>query len=135
MEELKDTTEPTPQRLTIVGEFLLDWETIRVWRGNKPLKLSMRQFRLMDVFMRRPGEPLSRKILKDMVWGPESTIARTTVDNEIGRLRRAIGGRKREAPIRTVHKMGYAFEVPRRGHARSKLEGSGMSRDAHEFGR
>jgi DNA-binding response OmpR family regulator len=48
MDELKDTTEPEPQRLIIVGEFLLDWETIRVWRGNKPLQLSLRQFRLMD---------------------------------------------------------------------------------------
>jgi DNA-binding response OmpR family regulator len=114
MDELKDTTEPEPQRLIIVGEFLLDWETIRVWRGNKPLQLSLRQFRLMDVFMRHPDQALSRKVLKELVWGPESTVEEVTVDVEIGKLRRAIGGRKRAAPIRTVHRAGYAFAVHRR---------------------
>ena len=64
--------------------------------------------------MRHPGEPLSRKLLKELVWGPESTIEEATVDAEIVRLRRAIGGRKRELPIRTVRKLGYAFESPKR---------------------
>ena len=101
MDELTNTTGRALHHLTVVGEFLLDRETIRVWRGNKALQLSMRQFRLLDVFMRHPGEPLSRSALKELVWGPESTIEEATVDAEIVRLRRAIGGRKRDMPIRT----------------------------------
>jgi two-component system phosphate regulon response regulator PhoB len=73
----------------------------------------MRQFRLLDVFMRHPGEPLSRRALKELVWGPESTIEEATVDAEIVRLRRAIGGRKRDMPIRTARKLGYVFEIPK----------------------
>ena len=114
MDEFTDTTGRALHHLTVVGEFLLDRETIRVWRGNKALQLSMRQFRLLDVFMRHPGEPLSRSALKELVWGPESTIEEATVDAEIVRLRRAIGGRKRDMPIRTARKLGYVFEVPRR---------------------
>jgi DNA-binding winged helix-turn-helix (wHTH) protein len=48
------------------------------------------------------------------VWGPTSTIEESTIDAEIVRLRRAIGGRKRETPIRTIRKLGYTFEIPKR---------------------
>jgi two-component system, OmpR family, phosphate regulon response regulator PhoB len=125
MDEFSDKTGRALNHLTVVGEFLLDRETIRVWRGSKPLQLSMRQFRLLDVFMRHPGEPLSRRALKELVWGLESTIEDVTVDAEIGRLRRAIGGRKRDAPIKTVRKQGYAFQIPsRRAAPGLKLERS-----------
>ena len=125
MDEFTDTTRAALQHLTVVGEFLLDRETIRVWRGSKALQLSMRQFRLLDVFMRHPGEPLSRRALKEFVWGPESTIEEATVDAEILRLRRAIGGRKRDMPIRTARKLGYVFEIPkRRASSKRKLSTS-----------
>jgi len=119
MDEPANTTEVGLHHLTTVGEFFLDRETVRVWRGNQALRLSLRQFRLLDVFMRHPGKPLSRKVIKDFVWGPESTIGETSVDAEIMRLRRAIGGRKRDMPIRTARKLGYVFEVPKR-RAQSK---------------
>ena len=126
MDEVAHAPRPTQQHLTVVGEFLLDRETIRVWRGDKPLKLSMRQFRLLDVFMGHPGEPLSRKVLKELVWGPDSTIGESTVDAEIVKLRRAIGARKREAPIQTVRKLGYVFDIPeRRAAAKPERSTSG----------
>ena len=114
MNELADSTGRELRHLTVVGDFLLNRETIRVWRGSKALQLSMRQFRLLDVFMRHPGEPFSLKVLKDLVWGIESSVEEATVATEIMRLRRAIGGRKRDAPIRTVRKLGYVFEPPKR---------------------
>jgi two-component system, OmpR family, phosphate regulon response regulator PhoB len=130
MDEFTDKTGRALQHLTVVGEFLFDRETIRVWRGSKPLQLSMRQFRLLDVFMQHPGEPLSRKILKELVWGPESTIEEATVDAEIVRLRRAIGGRKRNTPVRTVRKLGYVFEV--RKHRIGTEKESSSSQPASE---
>jgi two-component system, OmpR family, phosphate regulon response regulator PhoB len=114
MDELANNAQRSLQHLIVVGEFLLDRETIRVWRGSKPLQLSMKQFRLLEVFMQHPGEPLPRKTLKERVWGRESTIEEATVDAEIVRLRRAIGGRRRDAPIKTVRKQGYAFQIPSR---------------------
>jgi two-component system phosphate regulon response regulator PhoB len=112
--ELAGTNTFAQEHLTVVGEFLLDRETIRVWRGNKPLQLSMKQFRLLDVLMRHTGTPLSLSTLKELVWGSESTIEEASVAAEIVRLRRAIGGRRRDAPVRTVRGLGYAFEVPKR---------------------
>src|SRR4051812_37899778 len=106
MAELSHANQREVHEQTVVGEFLLDRATIRVWRGSKALDLSMKQFRLLDAFMQHPGEPLSRKRLKEIVWGPESTIELATVDAEIVRRRRAIGGRKREMPVRTARNFG-----------------------------
>lgn len=64
--------------------------------------------------MAHARQPLSRRAIKEAVWGAESTIEEASVDAEIVRLRRAIGGRKRETPIRTVRSLGYIFEVRRR---------------------
>lgn len=114
MDEVTNTAERALHHLLVVGEFILDRETIRVWRGSKPLQLSMKQFRLIEVFMQHPGEALPRRALKERVWGASSTIEESTVDAEIARLRRAIGGRQREAPIRTVRKLGYVFQNPKR---------------------
>ena len=71
MNELTDKRQHPPQDLIVVGEFLLDRETIRVWHRNKPLQLSLRQFRMIELFMQHPGEPLPRKILKERIWGAE----------------------------------------------------------------
>jgi DNA-binding winged helix-turn-helix (wHTH) protein len=68
----------------------------------------------MELFLQHPDQPLSRRAIKEAVWGPESTIEEATVDAEIVRLRRAIGRRKREAPLRTVRGVGYVFEIRRR---------------------
>ena len=113
MDELTETTGPALPNLVVVGEFLLDRQTIRVWRGNKPLQISIRQFRLLDIFMRHPGEPVSLRTLKKLVWSSVSAVEDATVAAEIARLRRAIGGRKRDAPIRTVRNKGYVFEAHR----------------------
>ena len=113
MDDLTET-ESTPQHLIVVEEFLLDRETIRVWKGNKPLRLSLKQFRLFEVFMENLGLPQSRRVLKERVWGPESKVDEASVDAEIVRLRRAIGGRRRDAPIRTIRKLGYVFQPSER---------------------
>jgi DNA-binding response OmpR family regulator len=129
MDARVDTEGRRPQdHLLVAGDFLLDRETIRVWRGGKPLTLSLRQFHLMELFLQHPNQSLSRRAIKEAVRGPESTIEEATVDAEIVRLRRAIGGRKREAPLKTVRGVGYVFEIRRRkasaeraGHRRTAL--------------
>ena len=102
---------PRAQQLIVVGEFLLDWETIRVWRGNRPLRLSFKQFQIMDYFMRNAGTAVSLKELKEAIWGPDAAVLDTTLTVEIARIRQAIGGRGDAQPIRTVRKSGYVFEI------------------------
>ena len=98
-----------------VGEFRLDRETIRVWRKDKPLQLSMRQFRLLDLFMRRPDTPFSFEELRLAVWGSNSAIEDGTVASEVARLRHALGFSYGKNPLKAVRGIGFLFEaVPSR---------------------
>ena len=113
-------TPPAPDvpRQTVVGEFLLDRETIRVFRKDKPVLLSMRQFRLLDLMMRAPDRPFTLGELKDAVWGADSTIAHATVVSEMARLRHALGFRYGKNPIKTVRGVGFMFlSIPMRWDA------------------
>ena len=96
---------------TVVGEFRLDRETIRVWRNDKPLQLSMRQFRLLDLFMRRPDTPFSFQELRLAVWGDSSAVADGTVASEVARLRCALGFRYGKNPLKAVRGIGFLFEA------------------------
>jgi DNA-binding response OmpR family regulator len=110
MDEFVASASPDLPRQTTVGEFMLDRETIRVWRKDKPLQVSIRQFRLLDVFMRHPNTAFSLKDIAVAVWGAESTIDNATVAAEIARLRHAVGYRYGKNPIKTVRGVGYMFE-------------------------
>src|SRR4051794_39023030 len=44
----------------VVGELRLDPAAMRVWRGEDEVQLSPKEFALLEVFMRRPGQVLSR---------------------------------------------------------------------------
>ncbi|MGH2963245.1 MAG: response regulator transcription factor, partial [Solirubrobacterales bacterium] len=51
-----------------VGDLRLDPATRQVWRGDREISLSAKEFSLLEVFMRRPGEVLSRLQLLEHAW-------------------------------------------------------------------
>ena len=91
------------------GDIVLDAETHRVTRGQKPLKLGPTEFRLLTTFMEKPGRVWSREQLLDRVWGREIYVDTRTVDVHIGRLRKALCQHGGSDPLRTVRGAGYAL--------------------------
>src|SRR5437588_11102635 len=59
-----------PERPTVleVGPLRLDPAARRTWHGETELKLSRREFALLELFMRRPGEVLTRLALLENAW-------------------------------------------------------------------
>ena len=96
------------QRLEF-GDIVLDSETHRVIRAEKPLKLGPTEFRLMATFMEKPGRVWSREQLLDRVWGRDIYVDSRTVDVHIGRLRKALCRHGGDDPLRTVRGVGYAL--------------------------
>jgi len=90
-------------------DIILDAETHRVTRQNKPLKLGPTEFRLLTTFMEKPGRVWSREQLLDRVWGRDIYVDSRTVDVHIGRLRKALCVHGGEDPLRTVRGAGYAL--------------------------
>lgn len=102
-------------RPTTVGETLsfedivLDAETHRVTRAGDDIKLGPTEFRLLSTLIEKPGRVWTREQLLDRVWGLDNYVDTRTVDVHVGRLRKALSGRKGGDPIRTVRGTGYAL--------------------------
>jgi len=84
-------------------------ETHRVMRGDDEIKLGPTEYRLLVVFMERPGRVFSRDQLLDQVWGRDIYVDTRTVDVHIARLRKVLTAQGGTNPIRTVRGAGYAL--------------------------
>ena len=90
-----------------VGELRLDPASRRVWRGGAELRLSTKSFALLEAFMRRPGQVLSRDQLLEAAWDMAFERRSNIVDVYVKALREQIGA---EA-IETVRGIGYRLRA------------------------
>jgi two-component system phosphate regulon response regulator PhoB len=80
----------------------------RVTVNEKPVALGPLEYKLLKLFLERPGRVFSRDQLLDRVWGQDIFVDSRTVDVHIGRLRKSLGP-EAEDPIRTVRGAGYSL--------------------------
>lgn len=90
-----------------VGDLRLDPATRQVWRGEVEVELSPREFALLETFLRRPGEVLSRFQLLEHTWDYEYENRSNVVDVYVRYLRRKIDRPFGKASIETVRGVGY----------------------------
>lgn len=69
--------------------------------------LSKREASLMETFLRRKGQTLSRNLLLLKVWGPDSDVEDGNLDNYIHFLRRRLRGVGSHLQIKTIRGIGY----------------------------
>jgi DNA-binding response OmpR family regulator len=95
-----------PKTLTF-GRIEIDAGSRRVRRDGRLVHLTPIEFDLLYRLAARPGFVFSREQLLQDVWGyPDGSGART-VDSHIAAIRRKLG----PGLLRTVHGVGYAFEI------------------------
>jgi two-component system OmpR family response regulator len=90
-----------------VGELRLDPAKRRVWRGDSEIELSAKEFAVLEVFMRRPGEVLSRFQLLEHAWDYEYENRSNVVDAYVRLLRRKVDRPFGVRSIETVRGAGY----------------------------
>jgi two-component system OmpR family response regulator len=90
-----------------VGELRLDPATHRVWRGETPVELSGKEFALLEVLMRRPGEILSRFELLEHAWPYEYENRSNIIEVYIRYLREKIDRPFGRQSLQTVRGVGY----------------------------
>ena len=97
-----------------VGDLRLDPATREVSRGSRAISLSAKEFALLETFMRRPGEVLSRLRLLEHAWDFAYENRSNVVDVYVRRLRRKIDEPFGCESLETVRGAGYRL---RREHA------------------
>lgn len=100
---------PPTQRPTVlqVGDLRLDCLGMRVWRGRSELSLSAKELLLLEAFMTRPGEVLSRIELLESAWDQAYENRSNVIDSYIRRLREKIDRPFGRRSIETVRGGGY----------------------------
>jgi two-component system OmpR family response regulator len=90
-----------------VGDLRLDPARRLVWRGEDEIELSPKEFSLLETFMRRPGEVLSRFQLLEHAWDYEYENRSNIVDSYVRFLRRKIDRPFGVNSLETVRGAGY----------------------------
>jgi two-component system, OmpR family, phosphate regulon response regulator OmpR len=107
----RSTAPVTGQREPLTfGRFRLDFAAKTLFRDGRPLKLTGREYALLELFALHPMETLPRARIVDMLHGPGSDVTERGIDVPVWRLRRLLEDEP-AAPrrIRTVHGVGYMF--------------------------
>jgi DNA-binding response OmpR family regulator len=71
-----------------VGQLTLEPDRLEATYAGEPLSVTVTEFRLLEVFARRPGIVFSRQQLLDRIRGDDSVVADRLVDTYVRRLRR-----------------------------------------------
>lgn len=89
------------------GEVVLDLRTRQVGIGDRIVELSTREFTLIEILLRHPGQVMSRQQLLDLVWGYDYDPNSNVVDVYVRHLRSKLGGDR----IETVRGIGYRLRT------------------------
>ncbi len=94
------------------GDISMNLEEHRVSRNGQYTHLGPTEYRLLRVFLEKPGRVFSREQLLDRVWGRDIYVEPRTVDVHIRRLRKAMQLPGTSNLIRTVRAAGYSIDIP-----------------------
>jgi two-component system OmpR family response regulator len=94
-----------------VGDLRLDSAGLRAWRGQTELSLSAKELLLLEAFMTRPGEVLSRLELLESAWDHAYENRSNIVDAYVKRLRAKIDRPFGRRTLETVRGSGYRLHV------------------------
>jgi two-component system OmpR family response regulator len=90
-----------------VGGLRLDPAARRAWRGDEEVSLSAKEFRLLEVFMRHPGEVLTRYQLLEQAWDYDYENRSNIVDVYVRYLRDKVDRPFGASQLQTVRGAGY----------------------------
>ncbi len=99
----------TPELLSR-RDLVLDSKQHQVRKSNSDLKISPKEFMLLEFFMRNPDQVFSAEALLERVWRSESEATEEAIVACIRRLRKRLDENNNETYIGTVYGVGYIFK-------------------------
>ena len=94
-----------------IDDLELDLMRHRVTRANENIKLTAKEFALLELLMRRKGEVLPRSLIASQVWDMNFDSDTNVIDVAIRRVRKKIDEGFKTKLIHTVRGMGYTLDV------------------------
>jgi DNA-binding response OmpR family regulator len=104
------TAALAPARLAVDG-LVMDVVRHEVQRDGRRVDLSLREYALLEYFLRHPGQVLTRAQLLEGVWGYEPALTSNLVDAYVHNLREKIDRGHAQKLLHTVRGVGYALRA------------------------
>ena len=104
-------SSPRPTTHT-VGDLRMDPPTHQAWRGDVEIVLSAKEFALLELFMRHPGEVLTRSRILEHGWDFAFDGVSNVVDQYVRYLRNKVDRPFGRDDLETIRGAGYRLRVP-----------------------
>lgn len=104
---LADDDLPERSAIISVGPLRLDLASAQVWRGEQEIRLSTREFALLEAFMRCPGQVLNHNQLLEAAWVIGHEYHSNVIEVYIRYLREKIDRPFGVRSLETVRGLGY----------------------------
>ena len=91
------------------GDLRIETASQRVWRGKEEVRLTPREYALLEYLAMRRGEPVNRTDIWEHVYEFNSEADSNVVDVYIGYLRRKLDRQGRPSLIQTIRGRGYSL--------------------------
>jgi DNA-binding winged helix-turn-helix (wHTH) protein len=100
--------EPVPR----FGSFVLDSDRRQLVKDDSEIHLTPKAFALLSLLVDAAPRVVPKRELHERLW-PNGIVSDATLIGLVKEIRRALDDRDGDAPmIRTVHRVGYAFDAP-----------------------
>ncbi len=96
-----------PDAALAVGDIDIDPRSHTASRAGRDLELTRREFDLLHLFMRHPGDVLDRARLHEEVWGYSFDPGTNVADVFVGYLRRKLESEGEQRVLHTVRGVGF----------------------------
>ena len=94
-----------------VDDVRLDTDAVLLWVDGRHVPIAAQEFVLLSLFLHNAGRVIGREELLERAWGPDRGRMSNTVSVHISRLRRKLLRPDGTSRLRTVHGLGYVFDV------------------------
>ena len=98
----------------VAGDVEMDRAAREVTVAGKAVRLTPKEFAVLEQLMHRAGEVVSRESIAEHAWDHTFDAASNTLDVIVSRVRRKIDGDREERLLETVPGVGYRLARERR---------------------
>ena len=90
-----------------IGDITVDTATHKVFVNGDEVNLTLKEYSLLECFLRRPGEVFTREELSNHVWDFNSMTWSNVLDVHMKNLRKKLAAADESARFETVRGVGY----------------------------
>ena len=98
-----------PTVVHTVGDITIDTATHKVFINGQEITLTLKEYALLECFLRRPGEVFTREELSSHVWDFNSMTWSNVLDVHMKNLRKKLERTESSPRFETVRGVGYRF--------------------------